>query len=170
MILCLRSSCKTILMLSSLEKSESSPILDLILFRPLSAWNLWKCQLVSLARSFPQITRCKSSAHLKNSFTKLSLSLLRSAKNTQHLKSIMSQVLSSGRRKYTAILEELLAKAFCRVECTHLDTRTIIDGVKKEKVKWVKRQRWPKGKALKIDIEANGVLFKSVLDTSINNL
>lgn len=82
-----------------------------------------------------------------------------------------AQVLSSGRRKYTAILEELVSlKAFCRVACTHLDTRTIIDGVKKEKVKWVKNKRWPKGKALKIDIEKEGILFKSVLDTSINNL
>lgn len=82
----------------------------------------------------------------------------------------MSQVLSSGRRKYTAILEELVNKAFCRISCTHLDSRTIIDGVKKEKVVWVKKNRWPKGKALTIKIEDDGITFRSVLDTSINNL
>lgn len=54
--------------------------------------------------------------------------------------------------------------------CTREDTRTIIDGVKKEKVKWVKKKKWPEGKALKIEMEATGILFKCILDTSINNL
>jgi hypothetical protein len=81
-----------------------------------------------------------------------------------------SQVLSSGRRKYTPILEALLDKAFCRVACTREDTRTIVDGVKKEKVKWVKKKKWPVGKALKIEMEPDGILFKAILDTSINNL
>lgn len=86
----------------------------------------------------------------------------------------VSQALSSGRRKYTAILEELVTKSFCRVSCDLADSRTIIDGVKKEKVKWKKRKRWPDGQALKIDIiddkDNKGISFRRVLDTSVNNL
>src|SRR6266850_6460763 len=147
MILRLQSSYIIISMSSNHEKSESSLILDLILFRPLSAWNLLKNQLINLDKSFLQIIHCTSLELPKNSFSKLSSLLLKNVENILHsLFNQMSQaqVLSSGRRKYTAILEELVSlKAFCRVACTHLDTRTIIDGVKKEKVKWVKNKRWP---------------------------
>jgi hypothetical protein len=86
----------------------------------------------------------------------------------------MSQVLSSGRRKYTAILEQLVEKAVCRVECKLSDARTIIDGAKKEKMKWKQSAKWPKGQALKIDIvdedKYKGVTFRMITDTSINNL
>lgn len=81
---------------------------------------------------------------------------------------------SSGRRKYTAILEDLVAHGFSRVACDLVYARTIVDGVKKEKVMWVKRAKWPKGKALKIDIidekEYKGLLIKMIEDLSINNL
>ncbi len=81
---------------------------------------------------------------------------------------------SSGRRKYTAILEDLVAHGFSRVACELIYARTIVDGVKKEKVLWVKRSKWPKGKALKIDIidekEYKGLLIKMIEDLSINNL
>lgn len=86
----------------------------------------------------------------------------------------MSQVLSSGKRKYTAILDKLVTEAVCRVQCNLADARTIIDGVKKEKVRWNKKKRWPSGKALKIDIvdteDYKGITFRAVLDTSVNNL
>lgn len=86
----------------------------------------------------------------------------------------MSQVLSSGRRKYTDILDKLVSQQVCKVECRLADARTIIDGVKKEKVKWVKRKAWPAGRALKIDIVETpahtGVSFRMILDTSVNNL
>jgi hypothetical protein len=81
-----------------------------------------------------------------------------------------SQILSSGRRKYTAILEALVQRGRCQVECTMLDTKTITEGVKKEKVKWKKKARWPSDKALKIDIVPTGILFTAILDTSVNNL
>lgn len=77
-------------------------------------------------------------------------------------------------RKYTPILQKLVSDALCRVECKLVEARTIIEGVKKEKVRWNKKQRWPKGKALEIEIieseEYNGILFKMVTDTSVNNL
>jgi hypothetical protein len=158
MILCWRSNYKIILTSSSHGKSESSLILGLILFRLSFLCKKSHSKLMKLIRQFMA------------GALKLSSLRPRSAGNTQHSLSKMSQVLSSGRRKYSAILETLVEKALCRVKCTHLDTRTIIDGVKKEKVKWVKRKRWPSGKALKIDIEDDGILFKSILDTSINNL
>jgi len=85
-----------------------------------------------------------------------------------------SQILTSGRRKYSPIIEELIAKAVCRIQCELADARTIIDGVKKEKVKWNKKKRWPKGQALKIDIvneeSYKGITFRMILDTSVNNL
>lgn len=85
-----------------------------------------------------------------------------------------SQILSSGRRKYTPILEKLVATALCKVECALVDAKTIIEGVKKEKVSWKKKGRWPKGKALKIEIVDDptykGIQFQMILDTSVNNL
>lgn len=82
-----------------------------------------------------------------------------------------AQVLGSGKRKYIPILELLVSDAKrCDIECPHTDTRTIIDGVKKEKVKWVKRKRWPDGQALRIEITDKGVIFRMVIDTSIRNL
>jgi len=85
-----------------------------------------------------------------------------------------SQILSSGRRKYTAILDKLVVETICRVECKLADARTIIDGVKKEKVFWNKKKRWPKGQALKIDIvdeeTYKGITFRMITDTSVNNL
>ena len=86
----------------------------------------------------------------------------------------MNQILISGRRKYTAILDKLVNEACCRIECKLVDARTIIDGVKKEKVHWVKKKKWPKGQALKIDIidetDYKGITFRMILDTSVNNL
>lgn len=87
----------------------------------------------------------------------------------------MSQTLSSGRRKYTSIIEALLTSSVCKIACDLADSRTIIDGVKKEKVKWNKKKKWPQGKALKIIInndesEAKGITFRMVTDTSVNNL
>ncbi len=86
----------------------------------------------------------------------------------------MTQLIATGRRKYSAILEQLIEKSLCRVECKLADVRTIIDGVKKEKVKWKHKEKWPKGKALKIDIvdesDYKGITFRMILDTSVNNL
>lgn len=86
----------------------------------------------------------------------------------------MTQLIASGRRKYSAILEKLISDSFCRVECKLVDARTIIDGVKKEKVKWKAKSKWPEGKALKIDIvdesDYKGITFRMILDTSVNNL
>lgn len=92
----------------------------------------------------------------------------------------VSQLPVNGKRKYTVILEKLVAEAVCKVSCSLADTRTIIDGVKKEKVKWVKLAKrsigvgWPKGQALTIDINSNegeeGITFRRVLDTSTRNL
>lgn len=83
-------------------------------------------------------------------------------------------ILSSGKRKYAPILEALVTKAVCKVECKLTEAKTIIDGVKKEKVKWKAKAKWPKGQALEIDIvdtpEHKGVTFRMVLDTSVNNL
>jgi hypothetical protein len=54
------------------------------------------------------------------------------------------------------------------------DALTITAGVKKEKVKWNKAKKWPKGMALKIDIidasNEQGIVFRMIEDTSINNL
>lgn len=83
---------------------------------------------------------------------------------------------SSGtaKRKYTDILQELVSKSFCRIECKLADSLTITAGVKKEKVSWVKAKKWPQGKALKIDIidtpTWEGISFRMIEDTSINNL
>lgn len=86
----------------------------------------------------------------------------------------MTQPLSSGKRKYYAILEKLVNEAVCKVECKLAEAKTIIDGVKKEKVKWKSKNKWPEGQALKIDIvdtkEHQGITFRRVLDTSVNNL
>lgn len=86
----------------------------------------------------------------------------------------MSQVQPKTQRKYVPILETLIIKAICRVACELTEAGTIMDGVKKEKVKWVKANKWPIGKALRMDVvdtkEYKGVEFKMVLDTSVNNL
>lgn len=86
----------------------------------------------------------------------------------------MSQLLPKTQRKYVPILEELIVKAICRVACELTEAVTIMHGVKKEKVKWVKAKKWPEGQALKMDVvdtkEYKGVEFKMVLDTSVNNL
>lgn len=86
----------------------------------------------------------------------------------------MSQTLSSGHRKYTAILETLVKDAVCRVECKLADASTIMNGVKKEKGKWKDKNKWPKGKALDIQIidetDYKGLIFRMKLDTSVNNL
>jgi len=77
-------------------------------------------------------------------------------------------------RKYFPILRKLTEEQVCKIECELKDSRTIIDGVKKEKVKWVTRKWWPQGKALKIDIvdekDYKGITFRMILDTSVNNL
>lgn len=77
-------------------------------------------------------------------------------------------------RKYAPILEELIKKCICRVQCELTEAVTIMHGVKKEKVKWVKDNSWPKGQALKMDVvdtkDYKGVEFKMILDTSINNI
>jgi len=81
---------------------------------------------------------------------------------------------SAGTRKYTAILADLTSKGFCRVACELKDAPTIMAGVKKEKVAWNKAGKWPKGRALKIDvidtIDWEGLSFRMIEDTSINNL
>lgn len=86
----------------------------------------------------------------------------------------MSQSLAANGRKYVPILKKLVTEALCNVLCPHADTRTIIEGVKKEKVKWVKKKTWPQGKALKIETgEEAGqakLTFRMITDTSINNL
>lgn len=81
-----------------------------------------------------------------------------------------NQTLSSGGRKYTPILKELVNKSICAVQCAARDIPTIMAGVKKEKVRWVRRNLWPKGKALKIDVEDEKLTFKMITDTSVNNL
>lgn len=81
-----------------------------------------------------------------------------------------SVTLSSGQRKYGPILNQLVETGKCTVACTRVDTTTIINGVKKEKVAWVKKKRCPKDKVLKIEVTDNGVEFKLVIDTSVNNL
>lgn len=86
----------------------------------------------------------------------------------------MSQVLSSGKTKYTPILEKLVRESICRVECKLAEITTIMNGVKKEKGKWKDKDRWPKGMALKIDIidedKYKGLTFRMITDTSVNNL
>lgn len=84
----------------------------------------------------------------------------------------MSQSLPSGGRKYSPILRALVDKAVCVVKCPATDIPTIMAGVKKEKVKWVRKKLWPTGKALKIEIadDATGLTFKMITDTSVNNL
>lgn len=82
----------------------------------------------------------------------------------------MSKLLSSGGRKYTAILEKLVTEGKCSVECARTDTTTIINGVKKEKVVWSHKKKVPKDKKLKTEVTDKGIDFKLVLDTSINNL
>jgi hypothetical protein len=79
-------------------------------------------------------------------------------------------ILASGKRKYVPILEELLASGKCAVTCPRVDTKTIIDGVKKEKVIWAAKGKIPLGKILKIELTELGVDFRLVTDTSINNL
>ena len=79
-------------------------------------------------------------------------------------------VLTSGKRKYVPILEALIAEGKCIVQCIPEHFRTIMDGVKKEKVVWVKRGKWPDGKAMKIEPGHDHIEFKMVTDTSIRNL
>lgn len=76
---------------------------------------------------------------------------------------------SSGRRKYTLILEKLTTNKVCEIECIPQDSRTIMEGVKKEKVAWVKKKKWPQGMALKIEPTKEGIIFKMLVDTSIRN-
>lgn len=77
-------------------------------------------------------------------------------------------------RKYTDILTTLTSTGRCKIACSLADALTITAGVKKEKVKWNKAKKWPKGMALKIDIidasNDQGIVFRMVEDTSINNL
>lgn len=73
-------------------------------------------------------------------------------------------------RKYTPVLTKLVAEGICRVQCSARDSPSVIEGVKKEKVRWVKRKLWPLGKALRIEAEDTGLTFRIVLDTSIRNL
>lgn len=72
------------------------------------------------------------------------------------------------------MLQQLTSSGKCVVETKPTDAISIMDGVKKEKVRWVKSGAWPKGKALKIDQEFVGdkfqIIFRMVTDTSIRNL
>jgi hypothetical protein len=82
----------------------------------------------------------------------------------------MKQPLHPSGRKYSPVINELLAKKFCKVKCTHTDTTTIMEGVKKEKVRFVKKKLWPSDMALRIEVVDGGIEFKMVVDTSIRNL
>lgn len=78
--------------------------------------------------------------------------------------------LASGKRKYVPIIEQLIASGKCIVTCPRKDSKTVVDGVKKEKLIWVNSGKIPKDKHLKIELTDEGVEFKLVTDTSINNL
>lgn len=58
----------------------------------------------------------------------------------------------------------------CETSCSRMDTTTIINGVKKEKVLWTKNGKCPEDKRLDVEVTDTGIIFKLVLDTSINNL
>jgi hypothetical protein len=174
MILSLQINYTIILMSSSPARRSCFSTSDLILFRLLSVWN---CSIKQYCFfTIQTIQRIQFQLIVKNQVITKSNSLLpRNAELILPLLSKnMSQVLSSGRRKYTAILEELINKAVCRVECKLAEAVTIINGVKKEKVKINRAKKWPKGQAIKIDVvdtaDFKGILFKRVEDTSIRNL
>lgn len=79
-----------------------------------------------------------------------------------------------SKRKYSDIMETLTKTGRCRITCRLVEAPTISAGVKKEKVQWKKQDKWPKGKAIKIQLidepTKEGILFLMVEDTSINNL
>jgi len=73
----------------------------------------------------------------------------------------------NGPRKYSPIWLKIKTSGFCKVHCPREDTITVVQGVKKEKVKDKNR---PKGKTLQIKVTEVGVEFTLATDTSINNL
>jgi hypothetical protein len=77
--------------------------------------------------------------------------------------------LSSGRRKYTTLWQAIIANGTkpTLVKCDRVDTITVMNGVKKEKVK---DKRKPKDKILICEPTEFGVEFKLVEDTSVNNI
>ena len=75
--------------------------------------------------------------------------------------------MSSGKRKYTPIWAKIKAQGFCIVTCPRIDTQTIINGVKREKVKDKSK---PKKKLLICDPTETGIHFRLIEDNSINNL
>lgn len=77
------------------------------------------------------------------------------------------EVKKESKRKYAAVWEKLKAEGRCTLECSHQDTLTIINMVRKEKT--IDKNK-PKGKLLKQEITNTGITFMLVNDTSINNL
>lgn len=75
--------------------------------------------------------------------------------------------LSGGQRKYTPIWTKIKLTGFCIVHCSREDTITIMNGVKKEKLQDKSK---PEKKILICDPTDDGVHFKLVTDSSINNL
>lgn len=87
-------------------------------------------------------------------------------------------IASANGRKYSVIWNNLKTFGLCSLKTTHVDSLTIINGVKKEKNKDKNR---PKNKVLKIDTEEIPskiagepseikVHFRLIEDTSINNI
>jgi len=80
---------------------------------------------------------------------------------------LTTSIRINGPRKYSPIWLKIKTEGYCKVKCPREDTVTIIQGVKKEKVK---DKNKPKGKTLKIEVTEVGVEFILANDTSINNL
>lgn len=76
-------------------------------------------------------------------------------------------VLGSGYRKYTPIWRALKEKGVCVVKCTREDTLTVYNGVRKEKVR---DSHKPKARVIETEMTEDGIIFRLVEDTSINNL
>lgn len=166
MILLLPANSRIISTLSSHERRSCFFLLGLISSRLSSIWNYSQLQLTKKPKQLPYHS-LKSSLFRRSS----GASSLRSSFQNKK----MSQVLaSSGKKKYSPILTELTERKFCRVQCALSDVRTVIGGVMKEKVEWVKKKKWPKGQVLKTQIidteDWKGILFKMLEDTSIRNL
>lgn len=77
--------------------------------------------------------------------------------------------LGSGKRKYTELWKTIKANGVepTLIKCTRVDTITVMNGVKKEKVRDKKK---PENRILICTPTDIGVNFTLVEDTSINNI
>lgn len=80
---------------------------------------------------------------------------------------MLTQRVRSTQRKYTPLWNKLKEKGEVAVKCSRQDTMTIITGLAKEKVQDKKKD--PQ-KILRNELTEEGIIFRLVLDTSVNNL